>query len=137
MTPSAPPAAPRSSPSRSFRFSDWPRPGYSRGSWATIPGSRDEAYTFGLIYSLLHGGDWVVPMLAQEPFMEKPPLFYLSAAAIASLLSPPFALHDAARLTTGLYMALTFAFVAASARELYGASRGWVATLICMGCLGI
>jgi len=101
------------------------------------PWKPDEAYTFGLIYSLLHGGDWVVPQLAQEPFMEKPPLFYLSAAAIASLLSPPFTLHDAARLTTGLYMALTFAFIAASARELYGANRGWVATLIFMGCLGI
>src|SRR5471032_1939643 len=70
------------------------------------PWKPDEAYTFWLIYSLLHGADWVVPMLAHEPFMEKPPLFYLSAAALASLLQPPLALHDAARLTTGIYMAL-------------------------------
>ncbi len=101
------------------------------------PWKPDEAYTFGLIYSILHGGDWIVPMLAQEPFMEKPPLFYWSAAAIASLLSPPFALHDAARLTTGFYMALSFAFVAGAARELYGLNRGRLAALIFMGCLGI
>src|SRR5438270_7740712 len=101
------------------------------------PWKPDEAYTFGLIYSALKNGNWLVPMLAQEPFMEKPPLFYWSAAAVAWLLSPPFALHDAARLTTGLYMALTFAFIAGAARELYGANRGWVATLIFMGCLGI
>lgn len=101
------------------------------------PWKPDEAYTFGLIYSLLKDGDWIVPMLAHEPFMEKPPLFYLSAAALASLLSPPLALHDAARLTTGLYMACTFAFIAGAARELYGVNRGWLAALMLMGCLGI
>ncbi len=101
------------------------------------PWKPDEAYTFGLVYSMLQNGDWVVPMLAHEPFVEKPPLFYLSAAAIASILSPPFALHDAARLTTGLYMALTFAFIAGAARELYGANRDWLAMLMLMGCLGI
>jgi len=101
------------------------------------PWKPDEAYTFGLVYSMLQNGDWVVPMLAHEPFVEKPPLFYLSAAAIASIFSPPFALHDAARLTTGLYMALTFAFIAGAARELYGANRGWLAMLMLMGCLGI
>ena len=101
------------------------------------PWKPDEAYTFGLVYSMLQNGDWVVPMLAHEPFVEKPPLFYLSAAAIASIFSPPFALHDAARLTTGLYMALTFAFIAGAARELYGANRGWLAMLMLMSCLGI
>jgi len=101
------------------------------------PWKPDEAYTFGLIYNALNGGDWVVPMLAHEAFMEKPPLFYWSAAAVASLLSPPFALHDAARLTTGIYMAITFAFVGGAAHELYGQQRGRIAALMLMGCLGI
>ncbi len=101
------------------------------------PWKPDEAYTFGLVYSLLNGGDWIVPTLAGEPFMEKPPLFYWSAALVAKLLAPPFALHDAARLTTGLYMALTFAFVAGAARELYGKGRGALAILLLMACFGI
>ena len=101
------------------------------------PWKPDEAYTFGLIYSALKNGDWLVPMLAHEPFMEKPPLFYWSAAIMAKLLSPPFSLHDAARLTTGVYMALTFAFIGGAARELYGATCGRVAILMLMGCLGI
>ena len=101
------------------------------------PWKPDEAYTFGLVYSILSGGDWLVPMLAHEPFMEKPPLFYLSSAALAFLLSPPLSMHDAARLTTGLYMALTFTFTAGAARELYGAGRGRLAALMLMGCLGI
>ncbi len=101
------------------------------------PWKPDEAYTFGLVYSALKDGNWLVPMLAHEPFMEKPPLFYWSAAAIAGLLSPPLALHDAARLTTGVFMALTFAFIGGAARELYGVTRGRLAMLLLMGCLGI
>ena len=101
------------------------------------PWKPDEAYTFGLVYDLLQRGDWVVPMLAQEPFIEKPPLFYLSAAAIASIFSPLLPLHDAARLTTGLYMALTFAFIAGAARELYGTYHGRLTVLMLMGCVGI
>src|SRR5690349_24599088 len=80
------------------------------GLLAHDPWKPDEAYTFGLIYSLLHGSSWAIPTLAHEPFMEKPPLFFLSAALIAKLSSPLLPLHDAARLTTGLYVAFTFVF---------------------------
>ena len=101
------------------------------------PWKPDEAYTFGLVYSLLHGGSWVVPTLATEPLMEKPPLFYLSAAMLAKIFNPPLALHDATRLASGLYMALTLAFIAGAARELYGRGRGRVAILMLIGCIGI
>src|SRR5688572_4081875 len=101
------------------------------------PWKPDEAYTFGLVYSILEAGDWIVPMLAREPFVEKPPLFYLSAAAMASLLSPPLALHDAARLTSGVFVALTLLFIGCAARELYGQGRGALAVLTLMGCLGL
>ncbi len=101
------------------------------------PWKPDEAYTFGIVYHTVQGGDWVVPELAQEPFMEKPPLYYLSAAAIASLLSPLLPLHDAARLTTGIYMALTFLFVGLAARELYGRGYGRIAVLTLLSCIGL
>jgi len=38
------------------------------------PWKPDEAHTFGVVYELLRGGSWVVPTLAGEPFVEKPPL---------------------------------------------------------------
>ncbi|HUO43891.1 MAG TPA: hypothetical protein VMT94_03135 [Burkholderiales bacterium] len=101
------------------------------------PWKPDEAYTFGIVYHELHGGDWVVPELAQEPFMEKPPLYYLSAAAVAALLSPVLPLHDAARLATGVYMALTFLFTGLAARELYGRGYGRIAVLTLLGCIGL
>jgi len=101
------------------------------------PWKPDEAYTFGVVYQLLQGGSWVVPTLAGEPFLDKPPLFHLTAAACARLFSFILPLHDAARLATGLWMALTFAFTAAAARELNGERYGAVAVLLLLGCFGL
>jgi hypothetical protein len=67
------------------------------------PWKQDEAYSFGIIYNLVRTGDWVVPRLAADPFMEKPPAYYITAAGFARLFSPPLQMHDAARLATGLY----------------------------------
>ena len=101
------------------------------------PWKPDEAYSFGLVYHILQGGDWVVPTLANEPFMEKPPLFYLSAALFAWMLSPLLPLHEGAILTSGFYMALTFLFVGLSGRELYGKESGLIAPIILLGCIGL
>ncbi|HXV12446.1 MAG TPA: glycosyltransferase family 39 protein [Burkholderiales bacterium] len=101
------------------------------------PWKPDEADTFGVVYSILEGGSWVVPHIAGEPFLERPPLFYLTAAASARVFSGLFPLHDAARLITGLWMALTFVFVGAAARELHGDGRGGIAVLLLLGCFGL
>src|SRR3970282_588875 len=100
------------------------------------PWKPDEAHTFGVVYDLLRGGSWVVPTLAGEPFLEKPPLFYLTAAAFAKLFSFALPLHDAARLATGAWMAATFAFIAVAGRELYSVRYGAVSALLLLGCFG-
>jgi len=66
------------------------------------PWKPDEAYTFGLVYHIVHSGDWVVPTLAGEPFIEKPPLFFVTAALFAKALGRWMPLHDAARLAYGV-----------------------------------
>lgn len=101
------------------------------------PWKPDEAYSFGLVYEILQGGSWIVPTLAGEPFMEKPPLFYLTAAASAWLFSPPLALHDAARLAAGFYMALAFLFTGLAGREFFGRNYGALSVLLLAGCLGL
>lgn len=101
------------------------------------PWKPDEASTFGVVYEILRGGSWVVPMLAGEPFLDKPPLFALCAAASALLFSPLLPLHDAARLATGFWMALALGFAAATGRELYGARYGAVSALLLLGCFGL
>jgi len=101
------------------------------------PWKPDEAQAFAVAYHFLLGQDWVVPMLAGEPYLEKPPLVHLTAALFAVVFSPLLPLHDAARLATGFYMALTFLFVGLAAKELYGAEKSWVSTLTLLGCGGL
>lgn len=101
------------------------------------PWKPDEAYTFGVVYELLTNGRWIVPHLAGEPYLHAPPLFHLSAAATARLLSPPLALHDAARIATGLYMGLTLLFCGLAGRELHGRGHGTLAMLLLLGAFGL
>ncbi|MDD4962758.1 MAG: glycosyltransferase family 39 protein [Gallionella sp.] len=101
------------------------------------PWKPDEAYSFGLIYSILQTDTWLVPMLAGEPFMENPPLFYWTAAAFAKLFSHLLPLHDGARLASGFYTALTLLLIGLTGRKLYGENRGWATAIILIGCLGM
>lgn len=101
------------------------------------PWKPDEATGFGLIYSMLQSGNWLVPVLAGESYMDKPPLFYWTAALSAKLFSPLLPLHDGARLASGAYVALTLLFTGLAGRKLYGENRGWAAAIILMGCVGM
>src|SRR4249919_1119658 len=107
------------------------------------PWKPDEAYSFGLVYHILESGDWVIPTLAQEPFMEKPPLFYLTAALFTRAFGWLLPLHDAARLATAFYLSVAFVFIGLTGKELYDADRttvgsnGWISVLALLGCVGL
>ncbi|HUW51016.1 MAG TPA: glycosyltransferase family 39 protein [Sulfuricella sp.] len=101
------------------------------------PWKPDEAYSFGLVYHILRSGDWIVPTLGGEPFMEKPPLYYISAALFGKMFSPLLPPQDAARLATGFFMALTLLFTGITGRALWGKGHGRLTVLILIGCLGL
>jgi 4-amino-4-deoxy-L-arabinose transferase-like glycosyltransferase len=101
------------------------------------PWKPGEAYSFGLVYHIIQSHDWIIPTLAGEPYMDKPPLYYWTAALFAKALAPLLPLHDGARLATGFYTALTLLFVGLTGRELFGNDRGWPAAIILIGCLGM
>jgi 4-amino-4-deoxy-L-arabinose transferase-like glycosyltransferase len=101
------------------------------------PWKPDEAYTFGLVLHVLQTGDWVVPTLAGEPFLDRPPAYLLAAAALAAALGGLLEAHDAARLASGGFMAVTLGVLALTARELYGREHAWVAPLALIGCVGL
>lgn len=107
------------------------------GLVAHDPWKPDEAYNFGVVYEMLRGGSWIAPQLAGEPFLREPPLYYLSAALTGMLLSPPLALHDAARLATGLWMALALLMCALAARELNGPGAGALVAALLIGSFGL
>ncbi|MEQ1814043.1 MAG: glycosyltransferase family 39 protein [Candidatus Nitrotoga sp.] len=96
-----------------------------------------DAYGFALVYHIVQSGDWLVPTLAGQPDMDNPPLFYMTAAALAKLFYPLLSLHDGARLASGLYTFITLLFVGLTGRELFGTGRGWAAVIILIGCLGL
>ena len=100
------------------------------------PWKPDEAYTFGIVLDLLKGGDWVVPSLAGEPFVEKPPLFFLVAAGFARIFGDLLPLHDAARLATGLFVGITLFSLVLTGRELCGRGYGPLAAMVMIGCIG-
>jgi 4-amino-4-deoxy-L-arabinose transferase-like glycosyltransferase len=100
------------------------------------PWKADEAYVFGVIEHMFQAGDWVVPTLAGEPFMEKPPLFYWVATAFGHVLNGWLPLHDSARLACAFFMLLTSWALAAATRLWWGAGMGRYAVLVLFGCFG-
>lgn len=101
------------------------------------PWKQDETYVFGIIYSMFHSGDWIVPMVAGEPFMEKPPLFYWVAVLFSKLLSPPFALHDAARLASGFFTLTILFCIERCGRLCWGRPEGRITVIALMSSLGL
>jgi 4-amino-4-deoxy-L-arabinose transferase-like glycosyltransferase len=102
------------------------------------PWKADEAYAFGIVYGMLTSGDWVVPMLTGEAFVEKPPLVYWLAALTAQLASPVLPLHDGARLASGVLSAIALGATALCARAMFGrdGGHGRVAALLLASSLG-
>jgi 4-amino-4-deoxy-L-arabinose transferase-like glycosyltransferase len=101
------------------------------------PWKSDEAYTFGAAYRMFENGSWVVPQIGETPFLETPPLVHYGAILSMMALSPLIALHDAARLSVGIWLALLLLFTGLTARELWGGNRTWVAPLMLIGCTGL
>jgi len=125
-------------------------PGLPSGGWLVVlvvawvlfglvghdPWKPDEAHYFGVVLDFLQRGDWTVPTLAGEPFVEKPPFVYVVAGAFASLSGGALPLHDAARLATGLFVGIALLFLGLTGHELYGRGYGSAAVLVMIGCLG-
>ncbi len=97
----------------------------------------DEPYSFGLVEHIVKTGDWIVPTLAGEPFMEKPPIFYLTAAGFVRLFSPWIEPHNAARLASALFMLLTVVFTGLAAKELIGKDSVGTAIFLLIGSAGL
>ena len=101
------------------------------------PWKQDEAYSFGIIYNMVRTGDLVVPTLAADPFMEKPPAYYITATGMVHLLDELLLPHDAARLTTALYLAVMFLFTGLLAKSTWGEGHGLLCVLMLISTLGL
>ena len=80
------------------------------------PWKQDEPQTISVVKSMLSEGNLIAPLAAGQTMLDHPPLYPLSAAGLAQLLSSLLPMHDAARLATGLWMALTLLLVGMAGR---------------------
>ncbi|MBV8939726.1 MAG: glycosyl transferase [Alphaproteobacteria bacterium] len=106
------------------------------------PWRGDETYGFGIIYHFYTTGTWLVPTNAGVPFMEKPPLYYWTAVWFCRLLGGWLPLHDAARLSSVMYMLITTRFMWKLSRLLFaslthGEALAWMAVALLLGSLGL
>ena len=96
-----------------------------------------ESHAISVIKNILAGGSWLMPIAASDSALQNPPLYYLTAAALAKLLSPILSMHDAARLSSGIWMLITLVMTGMTGRELWGKGFGRQAVLVLIGCLGL
>ena len=98
---------------------------------------KTEATTFGIVYSMLQDGNWLVPTVAGIPNHDYPPLYYWVAAFTAKIFSPLLPLHDGARLASGLFMATTLVYTHRTAKRLFDERAGRISVVLLIGSLGI
>ena len=86
-------------------------------------------------------GDWVVPRIAGEPWLEDPALFHWAALAFGKALGWLLGFHNAVRLASGLAVMAAFWFLYLAAKNFSskdeGKTVGTSATLLLLGSVGL
>jgi 4-amino-4-deoxy-L-arabinose transferase-like glycosyltransferase len=94
----------------------------------------DEPRYASIARAMLETGDWVTPRLDGQPWLEKPILYYWSAAAAFRL----FGVNDfSARLPSAVLATLAALALVWLARKIYGAETAWAVLLIFPTCVGV
>lgn len=101
------------------------------------PWRGDDARHFGPVLAMLRGESWLFPLLAGEPLVDYPPLYYWVAAALARAASALLPAHAGARLASALFVALAIYWLARAAEALHGRPVRTPAALLALGTLGL
>ena len=88
------------------------------GVFGRFPWKADEPYSFGIVWEMVERNSWLVPHVAGEPFVEKPPLVYWLGALFTKLL-PMIPAHESSRFAILLLAVGTVIPLYMSARYLY------------------
>jgi 4-amino-4-deoxy-L-arabinose transferase-like glycosyltransferase len=101
---------------------------FTFGVFGRFPWKADEPHAFGVIWEILEENQWLVPHIADQPFVEKPPLVYWLGAMCAKAV-PFLELHESSRLAVCLLVAIALIALQASARSLWPETLRWSAWL--------
>lgn len=86
------------------------------GLFGHDPWKSFDAIGIEIVHQMHLSGDWLVPRMAGEPWLEDSPFYHWVALGFAKLLAPLLPFHDAVRAASGL-------FVLAACALLYQAAR--------------
>ena len=94
------------------------------GVFGRFPWKADEPYSFGVVMEMLEDGHWLIPHVADQAFLEKPPLVYWLGAASAKVFGsiPP---HESSRLAVLMLVAVTLFTLHRSAGNLWPEVIRW------------
>ena len=101
------------------------------------PWKPNESTSISIIKAMLAGENLLDPIAVGETVIKNPPLYYLSAATFSKVLSPILNVHDAARIVSGFWMALTLLLTGMIGRELWGEGIGRQTTFIMLSSIGL
>jgi 4-amino-4-deoxy-L-arabinose transferase-like glycosyltransferase len=100
-----------------------------------------DVITIELVHQMDVSGDWIVPRLAGEPWLEDAPFYHWLALAFAKVFGGLLGFHNAARLASGLCMMAAVWFLYLTARHTSAAdearANGASAALLLIGSVGL
>ena len=79
-----------------------------------------DVITIEIVNQMHLSGDWTVPRIAGEPYLEDPPFYHWTALAFAKALGWALGFHNAVRLASGAAMmaALWFLYLATARSQV-------------------
>jgi len=83
------------------------------------PWKADEPYSVGMVLNFFRGHDLIVPHVAADPFVEKPPVMYWTGAFFARLASGVLPVFDGAQLAVLAWLVMAVLCVGRLAQRLY------------------
>lgn len=101
------------------------------------PWKPSEASSISIVKSMLAGEHFFEPIAVGDSGIKNPPLYYLSATFFSKILSPILSMHDAARIASGFWMALTLLITGMIGRELWGEGLGRQNSFILLSSIGL
>jgi 4-amino-4-deoxy-L-arabinose transferase-like glycosyltransferase len=100
-----------------------------------------DAVTIEIVSQMQRSGDWLVPRIAGEPWLEDPPLYHWTGLLIATLLGRALPLHGAVRLASAVFVLGAAWLIRDAARSAADAGQeracGSTAALVLIGSVGL
>ena len=111
------------------------------GLLAHDPWKSFDAIGVEVIHQMQVSGDWLVPRIAGEPWLEDPPFFHWAALFFARLVAFALPFHDAVRVAGGVAVLAACGFLYAAARvqkqDLDTRTEAGAAVLLLIGTIGL